>query len=105
MIADVTSNTELHPVLTELFIWDWKLNISLVFNTQSVYFLTKYVRLNTLYLFFMKIPKMFEVRQISIAHQFDSDFKDIELYKKYTAESYSVLLIDNTLELDHSLHF
>ena len=68
MIADVTSNTELHPVLTELFIWDWKLNISLVFNTQSVYFLTKYVRLNTLYLFFMKIPKMFEFRQISIAH-------------------------------------
>ena len=55
MIADVTSNTKLYPVVTELFIWDWKLNISLVFNTQSCYFLTKYVRLNTLYLFFMNV--------------------------------------------------
>ena len=48
-----------------------------------------------------QIPKMLEAWQISIAHLFDSDFKDIELNKKYTAESYSVLLIDHTLELDN----
>ena len=31
MIADVTSNKKLHPAVTELFISDRKLNISLVF--------------------------------------------------------------------------
>ena len=33
MIADMLSNKKLNPVVTQLFIRDWKLNISLVFIT------------------------------------------------------------------------
>ena len=35
MIADMLSNKILKPIVTELFIRDRKLNISLVFITQS----------------------------------------------------------------------
>ena len=35
LIADMLSNKKLNPILTELFIRDKKLNVSLVFITQS----------------------------------------------------------------------
>ena len=35
MIADMVSNKNLNPIITELFIRGQKLNISLVFITQS----------------------------------------------------------------------
>ena len=35
MIADMINNKKLNPVVTELFIRDRKLNISIVFVTQS----------------------------------------------------------------------
>ena len=37
MIADMLSNKKLNPVVTELFIRGRKLNISLVFTTQSYF--------------------------------------------------------------------
>ena len=36
MIADMINNNKLNPVVTELFIRGRKLNISIVFITQSV---------------------------------------------------------------------
>ena len=56
MIADMLSNKKLNPVVTELFIRRKKLNISLVFNTQSYFAIPKYIRLNSTYYFVMKIP-------------------------------------------------
>ena len=36
VIADMISNKKLHPVVTDLFIRSWKLNISLTFiNSQT----------------------------------------------------------------------
>ena len=35
VIADMLSNKKLNPIVTELFIRSRKLNISLIFNTQS----------------------------------------------------------------------
>ena len=35
MIADMIKNNKLNPIVTELFIRGRKLNISIVFNTQS----------------------------------------------------------------------
>ena len=35
MTADMISNKKLNPVVAELFIRGWKLNISLVFITKS----------------------------------------------------------------------
>ena len=41
MIADMLSNKKLNPIITELFIRAKKLNISLVFITQSYFAVTK----------------------------------------------------------------
>ena len=37
MIADMINNNKLNPIVTELFIRDRKLNISIVFITQSYF--------------------------------------------------------------------
>ena len=57
MIADMTRNKKLHPVVTELFIRGRKLNISSVFLMQSHFPVPKDVTLNTAHFFIMKIPK------------------------------------------------
>ena len=41
MIADMLSNKKLNPIATELLIWGRKLNISLVFITQSYFAVPK----------------------------------------------------------------
>ena len=46
MIADMIHNKKLNLILTELFIRGRKLNISIVFITQSYSKFPKYVRLN-----------------------------------------------------------
>ena len=56
VIADMISNEKLKPVVTELFIRDIKLNISIVFITQSYFKVPIEVTLNTTYFFIMKIP-------------------------------------------------
>ena len=47
MINDVLINEKPNPIVTELFIRGRKLNISLVFITQSYFKVPKDVRLNT----------------------------------------------------------
>ena len=47
MIADMINNIKLNSVVTELFIRGRKLNISLVFITQSYFKVPRDVRLNT----------------------------------------------------------
>ena len=56
MIADVLSNKKLKPIVTELFIRGRKLNISVVFITQSYFVVSKNIRLNSMHYFIMKIP-------------------------------------------------
>ena len=51
MIADMLSNKKLNPMVTELFIRGIKLNISLVFITQSYFKVPKDVRWNIKYFF------------------------------------------------------
>ena len=47
MIADMINNSKLNPIVTELFIRGRKLNISIVFITQSYFKLPKDVRSNS----------------------------------------------------------
>ena len=47
MIADMLNNKKLNPIVTELFIRCRKLNISLVFITQSYFAVPKNIRLNS----------------------------------------------------------
>ena len=49
MIANMINNKNLNSIVTELFIRGRKLNISLVFITQSYFKVPKYVRLNLLF--------------------------------------------------------
>ena len=56
MISDMINNKKLNPVVTELFIRGRKLNISIVFITQSYFKVQKDVRLNSTHFFIMKIP-------------------------------------------------
>ena len=51
MIADMIHNKKLDSIVTELFIRVRKLNVSLVFITQSYLKVPKDVRLNTTYFF------------------------------------------------------
>ena len=51
MISDMIHNKKLNSIVTELFISGRKLNISLVFITQSYFKVPKDVRLNTSHFF------------------------------------------------------
>ena len=80
-IADMLSNKKL-PVVTELFIRRRKLNISLVFITQSCFALPKNIRLNSTHYFVMKVLNKRELQQIAFNHSSDIDFQNfMNLYK------------------------
>ena len=97
MIADMINNKKLNPVVTELFIRDRKINISIVFITQSYFKVPKDVRLNSTHFFIMKIPNKREPQQIVLNHSSDIDFKDfMKIYKKCTTKPYSFLVNDTT---------
>ena len=53
---------KLNPIVTELFIRRRKLNISVVFITQSHFKVSKDVRLNSTHFFIMKIPNKIELQ-------------------------------------------
>ena len=76
MIADMINNIKLNPIVTELFIRGRKLNISIVFITQSYFKVPKDVRLSSTHFFIMKIPNKRELQQIALNHSSDIDFKD-----------------------------
>ena len=76
MIADMINNKKLNSIVTELFIRGRKLNISLVFITQSYFKVPKDVRLNTTHFFIMKIPNKRELQQIALNHSSDISSKD-----------------------------
>ena len=106
MTADMINNKKLNSIVTELFIRGRKLNISLVFITQSYFKVPKDVRLNTTHFFIMKIPNKRELQQIAKSHSSDIDFEDfINIYEKCTDEPYSFLVSDITLSSDDPLRF
>ena len=89
MIADMIHNKKLNSIVTELFIRGRKLNIFLVFITQSYFKVPKDVRLNTSHFFIAKIPNKRELQQFAIYHSSDVNTKDFaNIYRKCTAESY-----------------
>ena len=106
MIADMIQNKKLNSVVTELFIRCRKLNISLVFISQSYFKVPKDVRNNSTHFFIMKIPNKRELQQIAINHSSDINTKDfINIYKKCRDKPYSFLVIDTTLPSNNPLRF
>ena len=106
IFAYMLSNKKFNPIVTELFIRGRKLNISLVFITQSYFAVPKNIRLNSTHYFVMKIPNKRRLPQIAFNKSSDVDFQDfLNLYKKCTEKPYSFLVIDTTLASDNSLRF
>ena len=101
MVADMIHNKKLNSVVTELFIRGRKLNISLVFITQSRFKVPKYVSLNTSHIFIAKIPNNRELQQIAINHSSDINTKDfVNIYRKCTARFF---VNDTTLASNNPL--
>ena len=97
-------NEKLNSIVTELFTRDRKLNISLVFITQSYFKVPKDVRLNTSHFFIAKISNKRELQQIAINHSSDINTTDFgNIYRKYTAEPYSFFIIDTRLPSNNPL--
>ena len=99
LIDDMTNNRKLNSIITELFIRGRKLNISLAFITESFFKIPKDVRLNSAHFLIMKIPNKRELQQVALNNSSGINSKNfIKIYKKYTAEPYSLLVNDATLK-------
>ena len=106
MIADIMTNKKFQAIIKELFIRCRKLNISVVFLTHSYFSAPKEVRLNNTHYLIMTIHNKRELRNITINHSADNDYKDfLKIYKNCTKEPYSFLTIDTTLPVDDSMKF
>ena len=98
MIVDIMTNRRFQAMIKELFIRCRKLNISLVFITQSYFCVPKDVRLNSTHYMTMNINNRKELQNIAINHSADIDYKDfIKIYRKCTKKPYNFLTIDTTL--------
>ena len=76
MIADMIHNKEFNSIVTILFVRGRKINISIVFITQSYFKVPKDVRNNTSHFLVAKIPNKREIQQITINHSSDINTKD-----------------------------
>ena len=87
MIADIVDNKKFQAIIKELFIRCGKLNISLVFITQSYFCVPKDVRLNSTHYLIMAINNKRESQNITINHSADIDYQDfIKIYSEFTKE-------------------
>ena len=93
-------------MVKELFIRSRKLNISLVFITQSYLSVPKGVRLNSTHYLIMKINNRRELQNIATDHSANINYNDfIKIYRECTKEPYNVLTIDTTLPASDPLRF
>ena len=98
MIADIMTNKKFQAIIKELFIRCRKLNISLVFITQSYFPVPKDVRLNSTHHFIMKTNNNRELQNIAINHSADIDYQFfLKIYRECTKKPYNFLTIDTTL--------
>ena len=90
MIADIMTSKKFQAIIKELFIRCRKLNISLVFITQSYFSVPKDVRLNSTHYLIMKINNKRELQNIAINHSADIDYQDfMKIYRECTNEPFN----------------
>ena len=106
MIANMNTNNKFQSTVKELFIRCKKLNIYLVFITQSYFPVLEDVRLNSTHYVIMKIHKKRELQNIVIKNSVHIDYKDVmKIYRKYTVTPNSFLTIDAILLPNDQLCF
>ena len=93
-------------MIKELFIRCRKLNISLVFITQSYFSVPKEVRFNSTHYLIMKTHNTRELQNIALNHPADIGYKHfLKIYRNCTNEPYSFLTIDTALPADNPRRF
>ena len=106
MIGDIMSHKRFQTIIKELCIKCNKLNISLVFITQSYFSVPKEIKLNSIHYLIMKIHNKKELQNNDNNHSADIEYKYfMEIYRKCIKEPYSFLTIDITLPANNSLRF
>ena len=76
MIVGIMTNKKIQAIIKELFIKCRKLNMSLVFITQSSFSIQGEVRLNCTHYLLMKINNKRELQNIATNYSADNDYKD-----------------------------
>ena len=100
------TNKKFQSIIKGLFIRRRKLNVSLVFITQSYFSVPKDVKLNSTHYLIMKISNKRELQNIAINHSADIDYKDfMKIYRECTKEPFNFLTIDTTLPSNNPLRF
>ena len=95
MIADIEYNKNFKKMIKELFYRGRKMNISIVFITQSYFRALKDARLNSIHYNLMKIGNKKELKSITEEKSGNVDYKDfLEIYNYCTKEPYSFMTID-----------
>ena len=95
MIADIMRNEKFKAIVKELFIRCRKLNISVVFITQSYFRTPKDARLNSTHYILMKIGNKKELKSIAEENSGHLDFKEfLKIYNYCTREPYSFIMVD-----------
>ena len=95
MIADIMRSEKFKAMVKELFIRCRKLNISVVFITQSYFRTPKDATLNSTHYILMKIGNKKELKSIAEENSSHLDFKDfLKIYNYCTKEPYSFMLVD-----------
>ena len=95
MIADIMRSEKFKAIVKELFLRCRKLNISIVFITQSSFRTPKDVTLNSTHYIIMKIGNKKELKIIAEENSGLLDFKEfLKIYNYCTRESYSFMMVD-----------
>ena len=106
MMADIMSNQKFQGMIKELFIRCRKLNISLIFITQSYFSVPKDVRLNSTHYLIMKVNNKKELQNVAINRSADIGYQDfIKIYKESTKEPYNFFTINTKLPGSDPLRF
>ena len=95
MISDIEYNKDFKKIIKELFYRGCKINISIVFITQSYFRALKDITLNSTYYILMKISNKKELKKIAEEKSVYLDYKDfLKIYNYCTKEPYSFMLVD-----------
>ena len=95
MIADIEYNKNFKRIIKELLYRARKINVSIVFITQSYFRALKDARLNSTHYILMKIGNQKELKRIAEEKSGHLDYKDfLKIYNCCTRKPYSFMTID-----------
>ena len=95
MVADIEYNKNFKRIIKELFYRARKINVSVVFITQSYFRALKDARLNSTHYIIMKINNKKELKRIAEENSGHLDYKDfLKMYNYCKEEPYSFMTID-----------